>query len=70
MSLNGTLDFQTKLVVKNETESDWLDKTKKNDFTINISNEDNDQALTFRTNGDKYKQEIKVLRERVSEANN
>ena len=30
-----TWDFQTKLVVKNETWLEWLDKTTKKDFIVN-----------------------------------
>lgn len=54
----------------NKIESNYLDKTKKNGFTINTHDKDNNQALPSRMNGDKYKQDIKVLREKVSEAKN
>lgn len=64
LTLYGTFDFPNKI------ESNYLDKTKKNGFTINTHDKDNNQALLSRMNGDKYKQDIKVLREKVSEAKN
>ena len=40
----------------NGTRSTWLDKTKKNEFTVNKLEEDIDHALAFETNKDKCKQ--------------
>lgn len=64
--LNLIWDFR----FPNKIESNYLDKTKKNGFTINTHDKDNNQALPSRMNGDKYKQDIKALREKVSEAKN
>ena len=42
LALDGTLDFHTNLVKHKEIGSDWLDKTRKNNLTVNNSDEDND----------------------------
>ena len=40
--LNGACDFQTKLVRKNGIGLVWLDKTKRNNFTVSKPKEDKD----------------------------
>ena len=55
LTLKKTWDFQTKLVGKKGVGLEWWDKTKKKDSTVNKFEEDKDQALVSRTDGDKCK---------------
>ena len=57
LTSNRACDFQTKSVGNNGIGLVWLDKTKKNDLTINKPEEDKEQALTSGTDGVKCKQE-------------
>lgn len=48
-------DFQTKSIGNDGIGSIWLDRIEINDFTINKTEKDRDQALESGPNGDKYK---------------
>ena len=53
MTFDRTLDFHTNLAGKKGTNTDYLDKAKKKDFTKNVFVEDRDQDLVSRIEGDK-----------------
>ena len=53
LTLDETLDFHTNLAGKKGTNTDYLDKAKKKDFTKNVFVKDRDQDLVSRIEGDK-----------------
>ena len=55
LTIKGTSNFQTKLVEKKGTESEWLNKARKKGFTVNKPKENKNQTLAFGANRDKCK---------------
>lgn len=54
LTLNETLDLHINLDGEKRNGVDRLNKARRKDFIVNKYEENNDQALIYGTNGDKY----------------
>ena len=62
LTLKGTQEFQTSLAGKTGEEPKHWDKARKKDLTVKSPEEDKDQDLASKTDGDKCKQSSDLMR--------